>query len=248
MIYKTPKGTEIDIECAMVYVNRPDLALRTLACVPKDMQVNFVQEVGLVGSPSLEEEVKKRPNLKFYTKEQQGCATDWNFCLKQCTSKYVLLMSTDIEMLNGLIDRSIDVFVPFKESTKSIFFPFHCRWMKVWLIEREAFLNMGGFHEGFWIGGEDDDAIMTACSKGYNVGIFYTGSRHDNDMVHMDGGKHTRNIRNPGVHLIKGDNVIWRKWNITSKDMGKQLWADLTTGHWETITIPASAVGYGGFK
>jgi len=213
MLYKTKSGTEIDLEAATVYVNRPDLILKMLSSVPDSIPLHFVQEINITKCPDLREEITKRPNAFFYEKEQGGCATDWNFCTKQCKSKYLMLLSSDVYFMDDLWDQSISVAMQNKEIK---IWSYKKKNMKAWLYDVEFFWQNDGFDERFWIGGEDEDFMWRMMKKGHTFGQFRT-----HKLDHLEGGKHTRGIPRPMNH-IKSADILVRKWGWETKDQMNQ--------------------------
>lgn len=207
-MYKTPSGKEIDIEAAIVYVNRSDLVIKSLESIPKEITVHFVQETDITKNPDLRGEIFKRSNVQFYEKGQQGCATDWNFCTKQCKSKYLLLVSADCRFLGEVLNKSLDIAL---DNPDIKVFSYWKKWMKIWLYDVDFFKKMGGFDERYWIGGEDEDFQWRMMKEGYQFGLFRT-----KQIDHMDGGKHTRDIKRPESHC-KSVQIQWEKWGWTSK-------------------------------
>jgi len=226
-MYKTKTGTEIDIECATVYVNRPDLIIKMLESVPDSIPLHFVQETSITQCPSLKEEIMKRPNVSFYEKEQGGCATDWNYCTRLCKSKYLMLLSSDVYFLENLFDDSIDVAMQHRDIK---LWSYKKKNMKAWLYDVDFFWENGGFDEQFWIGGEDEDFMWRMMKKGYNFGQFRT-----HKLDHLEGGKHTRGIPRP-INPIKSATILVTKWGWTTKDQMnaeiKPLEAEFTKSFW----------------
>lgn len=225
-MYKTKSGQEIDIEAATVYINRPDLVLQSIDTIPTDIKLHFVQANGQSQCRDLKEEIK-RPNTIFHTKEQAGCATDWNFCTRLVKSKYLLLVSSDVGFLDNVIDVSLDLAL---NNPDIKVWSYKKKNMKAWLYDVEFFWKMGGFDEQFWIGGEDEDFMWRMMKEGYNFGTFRT-----HKLSHFEGGKHTRGMKRP-VNHIKSAKILVDKWGWTTKaqmhEEIKPLEAKYTKCHW----------------
>lgn len=226
-MYITRSGKEVDVEAATVYINRPDLVLKAIDSIPRSIPLHFVQAVNQSKCPDLKAEILSRANIKFYTKEQAGCATDWNYCTRLVKTKYVLLVSSDVGFGDGLIDESFDLAM---EKPEIKVWSYKKKNMKAWFFDVKFFWEMGGFDEQFWIGGEDEDFMWRIMKKGYDFGTFRT-----HRLPHFEGGAHTRYMKRP-INHIKSAKILMDKWNWKSKgEMNAEirpLEAKYTKAHW----------------
>jgi hypothetical protein len=212
MIYKTENGSEIDIEAATVYINRPDLVLKVVSTIPDSVPLHFVEEIGISKCESLKAKIAERKNVFLYEKEQQGCATDWNYVTRQCKAPWLLLVSSDVAFLPGCLDATFDMAVA---NPQIKVWSYKKKNMKAWLYNVEFFWEMGGFDEDYWIGGEDEDFMWKMMKKGHEFGIFRTFG-----IDHLEGGAHTRKMERP-VNHIRSTEIQWKKWGWTNKDQMK---------------------------
>lgn len=215
-MYKTKSGKEIDVEAATVYINRPDLVLKVIDSIPAEIPLHFVQAINQSKCRDLKEEVlQKRPDIKWYEKIQEGCATDWNYCSKLPKSKYLLLVSSDVSFGEGLVDESFDVALEHPEIKV---WSYKKKNMKAWLYDVKFFWEMGGFDQQFWIGGEDEDFMWRMMKKDHDFGTFRT-----HRLNHLEGGAHTRNMVRP-VNHIKSASILVNKWGWASKrEMNEEI-------------------------